>query len=793
MKYILFFLCLCAFHHSYTQDCHLLIKGKVIDQHDGKPLEGAIINIFGSDQEVYSDRNGDFVLEGLCHGFYELEISHIACGTKIIPLRLEKTLSRTFYLEHHIEVLNEVALVKNTFNSLEQQSITTAVLEAVTVQNFADALTQIQGISTLKTGNSIAKPLIQGMYGSRIITNNQGVRMQDMEWGAEHAPNIATGSVEGVSLAVGAKSLSYGGDAIGGVIILDPRKPSHQNKQKQAVIFSGFTNGRGFLSSQKYERDFENGMFYGIHTAFKKAGNNTNTQGYLLNTGFEQTSISIPLGWHLDQKGFDVYMSYFRANNGILRNAHIGNLQDLISQINGTAPRSNGNFTYDIENPRQDVTHLLAKISAYYYFENLGKWTIQYDYQKNNRKEFDIRLGDRNKLPGTDLALQTHGLQSRFKLDSAIDKVLEFGAEVSFQDHFPNPATGVKRLIPDYKSLHLGAYIFGSKSFSEHFEVQGSIRTDWLNIQADKYYNSSRWESLGYANDFSSFLVEDFNTQVLTAPKLSYQTQAAALTLQYQKAKHQLNAHLQYVERAPNPAELFSEGLHHSAARIELGSLRMKKEKASKIGAQYSYSSNKRSFLIAPYINYVNDYMALLPSGIEFTIRGAFPVWEYTQTNAFFWGADIEWTEKLSPNMTMTHGGSLVKATDRIKKSPFPNIPPVNTRHQLTKTFSKIQGFKIELNGNYNFRQNEVPEDLMIFNPNTKQDQLLAINRAPKAFFLLSSVAEYQFPKSGTTQYKLRLSGENLTNLNYQNYLNRLRYFSNELGININLQFQINF
>ena len=41
--------------------------------------------------------------------------------------------------------------------------------------------------------------------------------------------------------------------------------------------------------------------------------------------------------------------------------------------------------------------------------------------------------------------------------------------------------------------------------------------------------------------------------------------------------------------------------------------------------------------------------------------------------------------------------------------------------------------------------------------------------------------------------FGIRLSGENLTNLNYQNYLNRLRYFSNELGLNFQLQFQINF
>ncbi len=114
----------------------------------------------------------------------------------------------------------------------------------------------------------------------------------------------------------------------------------------------------------------------------KKAGNNQNTDGYLLNTGLEQTSISIPFGWHLAHKGIDAYISYFKANNGILRNSHIGNLQDLINQINRDTTIPIGDFTYNIENPRQEVSHILAKISAYYHFENLAKWTFNTTFSR---------------------------------------------------------------------------------------------------------------------------------------------------------------------------------------------------------------------------------------------------------------------------------------------------------------------------------------------------------------------------------------------------------------------------
>ena len=793
MKYTLLLFMALVLATANAQDCHFVLQGKVIDQHDGKPLKGAIIAIYGLEKEVFSNENGDFVIQGLCVGFYEIEISHIDCGTQFVPIKLERNITKTFYLEHHVEALNEVALIKKVNNLLAQQTIDATVFENKLSQSFAEALTEIQGINTLKTGNSIAKPLLQGMYGSRVLTNNQGVRMQDMEWGAEHAPNIATSSVEGVSLAVGAKALKYGGDAVGGVIVLDPRKPVFKNRQKHTAIFSAYSNGLGVLSSQKFEKDFKNGLFYGIQASYKKAGNNHNAAGYLQNTGLEQTSISIPFGWHLAHKGIDAYISYFKANNGILRNSHIGNLQDLINQINGDTAIPIGDFTYNIENPRQDVSHILTKISAYYHFENLGRWTLQYDFQQNNRKEFDVRLGDRNKLPGTDLQLQTHGFQSNFKLDTSYDKVLELGVETAYQTHFPNPATGVKRLIPDYNSLNFGAYLYGLKTLSPSWEIEGSIRTDRVQIKADKFYKTSRWESLGYNTDFLDFVVADFKTQILTAAKLNFNTQSAALSFHYNQQGHRVSTHLQYIERAPNPAELFSEGLHHSAARIELGSLRMRKEKAHKLGVQYSYSSDQRTFLLAPYFNRINDFMALIPSGLEFTIRGTFPVWEYQQTNANFTGVDFKWTEHFSNELKFTNGASLVKAIDLKNNTPFPNIPPVSTQHELEYLFKNIKGLSVQLGGEYNFRQNEVPEDLMIFNPYTQKEQLLEINKAPNGYFLLSSLVEYQFPKSGTTQYKLRLSGENLTNLAYQNYLNRLRYFSNELGINFQLQLQINF
>jgi iron complex outermembrane receptor protein len=40
--------------------------------------------------------------------------------------------------------------------------------------------------------------------------------------------------------------------------------------------------------------------------------------------------------------------------------------------------------------------------------------------------------------------------------------------------------------------------------------------------------------------------------------------------------------------------------------------------------------------------NSIGNFMFLRPVGFETTIRGAFPVWEYQQTNARLAGVDVQ-------------------------------------------------------------------------------------------------------------------------------------------------------
>ena len=123
--------------------------------------------------------------------------------------------------------MNEV-IVKSTHN-VTSKTIQTTKIDHKTIEEYSgkslgDALKNIAGVSSINTGNSIVKPVINGLHSSRIIVVTNGVRLQDQEWGIEHAPNIDINNANNITVVKGANSLEFGGDAIGGVIVLEPAK-----------------------------------------------------------------------------------------------------------------------------------------------------------------------------------------------------------------------------------------------------------------------------------------------------------------------------------------------------------------------------------------------------------------------------------------------------------------------------------------------------------------------------------------------------------------------------------------
>ena len=784
---------------SVAQRCSSIFLGKIKDFHDSSPIIGATVYIKNLDKYVTSDLNGKFRIENLCEGELTLVISHVNCDTKTITYTINGDVFKTITLEHHIEELDEVSIKSNAVKKMtvtaQESVLKTKTLKRYSSLSLGDALKEVSGVSSLNTGSTIVKPMINGLHSSRLIIMNNNVRLQDQEWGIEHAPNIDINSADQISVIKGSGTLVFGGDAVGGVIVMKPSRIIVKDTLYGKTTISGQTNGRGYNIVTSLSKAYESGWFANMQGSLKQYGDFEAPDYVLTNTGLRSSAVMFNGGKKMFESGFEVFYSYINSEIGILRASHIGNVTNLVDAINSQQPLVIDDFSYNINAPKQDVTHHIAKAMYYKRFENFGKVSLQYDYQNNQRFEFDIRVGDDRDKPAVDLKLQTHTLTADVNLDANLERKINFGLLARYQNNFANPDTGVRRLIPDYDKYDFGAYITSEWVFSDKTIIDAGIRYDFNRIDAKKFYRTSRWEERGYDEDFADIVIEDLGTQLLTNPVFDFHNLSASAGIRYDINNNSyVLGNYSLSSRPPNPSELFSDGLHHSAARIELGDLRLDRELSNRLGISYSYTNSTFNVLIEGFYNRISDFIYIEPAGVEQTIRGAFPVWNYIQSDSELYGFDISADYALLPNLNLSNKSSYTLGTDNGDGRALIDIPAFNTFNTIRYSNPRWYSFTTSLTSEWIFEQTRFPNnDFEVFIPSRDETVLVEISQPPSAFHLLHFYSEITLNAFKNSQLNIALSVNNLLNVNNRDYLNRLRFFADGLGRNVMLQLQLNY
>ncbi|PTD13645.1 hypothetical protein C6N29_03895 [Flavobacterium columnare] len=267
-------------------------------------------------------------------------------------------------------------------------------------------------------------------------------------------------------------------------------------------------------------------------------------------------------------------------------------MNDLYESITNKVPSVVNDFTYTIQNPKQDVVHQIAKFNFNYYFNESAFVSFQYAFQFNKRLEFDLRRGDYKDIPALDLDLKTNTLNIDYK-KTGHDWTLKSGMSASSQNNYANPATGIRPLIPNYDKIDFGAYGISSYNFSDSFSVDGGLRYDFSKIDATKYYQKPRWDERGYNETFPEFIVGEFGNQWLTKPNFTFHNLSASAGFHKKlESNWDIFTNVSFASRNPNPSEFFSDGLHHSTGVIELGDLNLDKEQSTFIRNQSLHQSD---------------------------------------------------------------------------------------------------------------------------------------------------------------------------------------------------------
>lgn len=793
-NFILAVLCFFGIIQLHSQT--FTVQGFVKDFHDKTPLAGATIKI-GKDIST-TDATGFFKFNKIKKGNYTLSAKHPECDEISEEIYIDSDKNINLLLEHHVDEI-ETVIVHGTHKNKGALAMTTLDNEKIqqnSTENLGNLLSQISGVGTLKTGNNISKPIIHGLYGSRIAIVNNGVKLAEQEWGVEHAPNIDANNFEHIDVIKGASALKYGSDAVGGVVILTPSVLPKKDTIAGAVKLSGISNGRGIATDINLHKTWENGWGIRANGGFKKLGDLEAPDYDLQNTGLQNSSFNFGLQNTSFKKGISLDYYVTDQTLGILRSSHISSAEDLASALIQQEPLYQRDFSYKIGNPRQEVQHHLAKISAYNRFENIGKITATYSFQFNHRKEYDIRRGeDLSKKASLDLELITNDFSVSHLLERK-NWILESGFNGQYQNNYSNPATETRRLVPNYDKYAAGIFSVFKYKISKNLNAEAGARYDYTFYDINKYYNLSDWNNL-YAAQFPQFEVKVNQNRILTNPQLTFQNFSYNAGLEY-KPSENFNLKLNYAKigRTPNIAELAADGLHHSAAIIEKGNLAMKNEE----GNQFNLVAEAKipvlqglKLSVNPYYFKSKNFINQVPSGYQNTQYGNFVIYQYQQIEAEMYGLDVDLDLKINPEISLISQASYVYGQDETHGVPLILMMPPNFKNSLQyKSEGKSQLFLNVSNTTF-LKQKRFPLydiSIQLFdNQGEAYDQPVDISTPPPAYTVWNLKAGINLAKNLSTIFSV----DNIFNTSYRDYLNRLRYYSDEMGRNFTLTFQYKF
>lgn len=629
--------------------------------------------------------------------------------------------------------------------------------------SLGEMLQKVPGVSVLQTGPTIFKPVVQGMYGQRVLIMNNGVRQEGQQWGSEHAPEIDPFVASRITVVKGASSVRYGSDAIGGVILVDPRPLRKEAGWGGEVNLGAFSNNRAGVGSAilEYSPGKVSGLSGRIQGTYRRAGNSRTPDYYLKNTGLEEYNFSYALGYLKRKAGIELFYSQFNTELGIFSASHIGNLTDLQRAIESSVPLETSGFSYKIDRPYQQVSHELFKASSYLRTGSGNKLSVNYAFQYNDRKEYDKHKPLNDSLaeldqPELELHITTHtaNLLYEHQLGKSLNGA--FGVTGIAQG---NVYLG-RFFIPNFKSYAGGIFL------TEQWQ-----RNRWMAEAGIRY-------------DYKRLQVFYYEKNVYQDPEFNFGNFSGSLGASYQAASHvKLRANIGTAFRPPHVSELFSNGLHHGAASVEVGNKNLRSERAYNFSLSANLQYTKLYAEVNAYYTRIQDYIYLAPVfPATLTIRGAFPTFQYTQIEADFAGVDAWLSDSLNKNFTVTSKGSVLYAYNNTANERLILTPPARIENGVLWHFrlgKKLVHPFMGLSNTIVFRKQSLP-DSSDYAP------------APEGYTLFNAQAGVSIP-FGKRDLDITIACNNILNERYREYLDRFRYYSDAIGRNFSVRLKMAF
>ena len=592
--------------------------------------------------------------------------------------------------------------------------------------NIIHAIAAEPGLSEITTGGGISKPVIRGMGYNRVIVVNDGIRQEGQQWGDEHGIEIDGAGVHSVEILKGPASLMYGSDALAGILIFRP-EPIRGPGEFGGSLSTEYQTNSGLIGYSLAADGNVKGWIMGGRFSDKYAHAYRNAlNGQVSNSGYKERAASALLGRNGSWGYSRLRFSYFHLNPGMIEG-------------------EGDNFGYTPALPFQQVRHFkLVSDNTIH----LGPGTLKLilGWQQNRRQEFEESAQE----PGLDFRLNTLNYDFRYQATFGNGWKTAFGLAGMGQK---SDNLGEEYLIPAYGLFDAGLFATATKTLGE-WTLSGGVRADirWLHSEA-------------LAGRF-----EDFSRRF---PGIS-----ASLGAVRPLGEHfTIRANVARGFRAPNLAELGSNGEHEGTFRYEIGNKDLKPEYSLQGDLGLDFVSQYVSVQSALFVSRIDNYIFAARNG-QVSDEGL-PVYAFRSGLAHLGGGEIGIDIHPVHSLHLSSAYSCVYAKEK-GGDDLPLIP-------APRLFSEIK-WEIAHGGKL-FNNAFVSLNL---DWNMAQNHFYAAGgteTATPAYLLLGASAGTDIVIKGKTRLSLYIIGSNLTDQAYMPHLSHLKYIGiANMGRNISFK-----
>lgn len=631
------------------------LSGSVVDE-DKKPLTGANVLLFPYEKGATTDGQGQFIISGLSKGIYIIEISFI--GYKPVMDTLMVSTDTTYFAQlsassltlQEVLVTDNYAEIRKKEESLNIEIVNRDYLKQNLGGSLMKSLERLPGVSTIDIGSGQSKPVIRGLGFNRVVVVENSIKHEGQQWGSDHGLEIDQYAIDNIEVIKGPASLMYGSDAIGGVIDMNNRMVPVENSIGGTIDLSGKTNndflgtslslfGRKdwffadlratLLSYGDYKVPTDSVDIYSYRAALD--------ENYLRNTAGKEFDLHLMFGIIRRKFQSKFYLSNVTGKSGFFANAHGLEPRDVDTDLHDKSNR-------DIQNPYHTVDHFKV-INTSQYIWNKAKLKSDLGFQQNFRQEWSQYVSH-GYMPATFPDTLSFGSDLERQFDKDIfSGNLKFSYEPNnrtqwtiglngdFQD---NRIDGRSFIIPAFKQLNAGVFLFGKYNVDERNLVQVGLRYDAGILDTQEYYD---W--------FPSPVVIDDDTTYQYLKRaddlhrvFSNFSWSAGYNFNAEKWSFKTNIGKSF--RMPIAKEIAANGVNYHHFSYEVGNADLSPEISYQLDAGIEFSSRKIAIGATPFLNYFSNYIYLNPTPEHDRLYGSGnQVYNYTQSEILRYGGEI--------------------------------------------------------------------------------------------------------------------------------------------------------